>query len=412
MRRRAWAAALPASLAVVMALASCASTGNIPAEAGAADSAPEQAEETGAPVVFDNSRTIPGIGHPKDMDIASYEIMGDGPDGAHFDWMPVTGPSFAIADIKRGQWTIYAHGLNEKGEVVTSGHIDTFLTEDTPLDNIELANNAGTGYVDCTVTWSPEQVHSPDLEIFVKPLGGKFRPVDKSLYEIYPDGSARWRDVGGMAPGSYVARFVLKDGRRVVCGAAGALRVIDGRKSVGNVPLVVGNLATLYNIDIGGIPEDTLGGSIADVGGSPSYIPDDEGESASLSYEWYVDGMYVPSAKGPSIDMGSLRLKDGPHKVSVVVYSSNDGSINSFSMNHTVGDDSVKAVGQNLEENPDLSLTDDGFSKPSEGEGPAPTVDPETFDDVVEAAPAEGTAAGEDSGLPDIAPEGGGEAAE
>ena len=79
-------------------------------------------------------------------------------------------------------------------------------------------------------------------------------------------------------------------------------------------------------------------------------------------------------------------------------------------MNHTVGDDSVKAVGQNLEENPDLSLTDDGFEKPSEG--PAPTVDPETFDDVVEAAPAEGTAAGEDSGLPDIAPEGGGEAAE
>ena len=100
----------------------------------------------------------------RDTDVVSYRLRGEGPEGAGFDWIEVTTPNFAIGDIRRGSWTLYAQGLNRYGEVVISGKLDTFLSEDSPIDNLVLNVADGIGAVACNIVWNPSQVKKPIVE--------------------------------------------------------------------------------------------------------------------------------------------------------------------------------------------------------------------------------------------------------
>lgn len=305
---------------LVVSLASCASTADEDV-AMAGDAAQGAASDV---TVLENG-TVEGLFSIEDLNIASYRIRGEGPDGAYFDWVEADTPRIALADIRRGEWTLYAQGLNAAGEPVVQGQLTTFLSENTPVDNLVFDESYGNGDVRCALAWNTAQVQHPSVEVYLQTDDGEMYPVDGEI--VYGNGTAIWT-AQGIPSGSYIARFILKDRSTPVSGAAAAMRVIDDKVSIGNVRLTIGDLSQVYGITLDNIPANTIEGDLV--------LGDDnnalfESENGDLLYDWYLDGTYLGTeVNGDSIPLSGL-LK-GYHRVDVVTRTADYGSINGDSI--------------------------------------------------------------------------------
>jgi hypothetical protein len=290
------------------------------------DAAPAETKVEGVKAASQD--VVNGMFDINGIDVKSYRIRGEGPDGAYFDWIPVTSSRVALSDIRRGEWTIYAEGLDANGNVIVTGKIDTFLSENTPVDNLVLTSNGGKGNVKCDIMWNTSQVRNPSVEVFVKPLDGEYSYRSASELAWIENGHMVW-SAEKLTSGSYVARFILKDGSTVVSGAAAALRVVQDKVSVGDVKMTIGDLSTVYGITIENLPENTIKGSLVLTDGIANFeTPLDK---KNFTFVWFVDGNEAAQESG-SLDLYSLNLTKGYHRVDVVVMSSSETSINSSSL--------------------------------------------------------------------------------
>lgn len=300
--------ALPV-LMVLLLLASCASS--------------QVTEEEGTVLADTGERAVDGLFDIKGLDVVSYRVRGEGPDGAWFDWVESDTPKIALADVRRGLWTIYAQGLNRYGEPVVQGKLETFLSEDSPVDNLIFDEQYGTGDVRSALAWNPAQVMHPAVEVYLRADDGEYmaRPSDEITVG---NGTAIWA-AHDIPSGSYIARFVLKDGSSPVSGAAAAVRVIDDSTSVGQVRMTIGDLSQVYGIELNNIPADTLQGHLELTGGEASYI--NESDKSGLIYDWFLDGVFETSGEAHSIPLSAL--KRGYHRIDCVARTADYGSINS-----------------------------------------------------------------------------------
>lgn len=300
------------------------------------------ADEAGV-LLAEGEEAVAGMFSIEGLDIAGYRLRGEGPDGASFGWIDVTSPKVALADIRRGMWTLYAQALNADGEVMAAGKLETFLSEDSPVDNLVLDRTEGEGDLSCLITWSAGQVRHPKVEIYVKPAdGGDYKAVGQDGIEMGEDGSCRW--AAKLSPGSYIARIVLDDGSRAVAGAAAAVRIIDGMTSVGDVGLVIGSLSTVYGITIQNTPAGTIAGNLAFAEGVVTFATPDPLVNAYC--DWYVDGEPAGS-RTASIDLPSLGLEKGYHRIDCIVRTEDQASINSCSLMIHVEGESIATITEN-----------------------------------------------------------------
>ena len=309
--------------AVAFALAGCTSTSmETNAEDPAAMVSQQEASDGFDVTQVDAEDVIDGIFDIKGLDVVSYRLRGEGPDGAYFDWIEVTEPRVAIADVRRGEWTLYAQGLNADGEPVIQGKLETFLSEDSPIDNLVFQEDYGTGDVRCAFAWNPSQVQHPNVEIYMrKSTGGEW--VARDISEIMVgDGTAMWT-TSGLSSGSYVIRIILKDRSTIVSGAAAALRVVDDKLSVGQVRLTVGDLSQIYGITLDNVPANTVQGMLAISQKGVVYRTLEEG----LLYDWFIDGEYLDGFSAQEIEIPELLR--GYHRIDCIVRTQDYGSINS-----------------------------------------------------------------------------------
>ena len=214
-----------------------------------------------SPVLADtDERAVDGLFDISGLDVTSYRIRGEGPDGAWFDWVESDTPKIALADVRRGLWTIYAQGLNRYGEPVIQGKLETFLSENSPVDNLIFDEQYGTGDVRSALAWNPAQVMHPAIDVYLRADDGEYMPRPSDEVTI-GQGTAIWA-AENIPSGSYIARFVLKDGSTPVSGAAAAVRIIDDSTSIGQVRLTIGDLSHVYGIELSNMPADTLIGHL------------------------------------------------------------------------------------------------------------------------------------------------------
>ena len=312
MRRKSiWILALLVMMAAL--LASCATA--------------EGKEETiGTVLAETDERAVNGLFDIKGLGVVSYRVRGEGPDGAWFDWVESDSPRIALADVRRGLWTIYAQGLNRYGEPVVQGKLETFLSEDSPVDNLIFDEQYGTGDIRSALAWNPVQVMHPAVEVYLRADDGEYmaRPADEITIG---NGTAIW-SAHGIPSGSYIARFVLRDGSSPVSGAAAAVRVIDDATSVGQVRMTIGDLSQVYGIELLNIPVDTLKGHLELAGGHVSYIS--ESEASGVIYDWFIDGSFMESREDHAMSLETLRR--GYHRIDCVARTSDYGSISSVSI--------------------------------------------------------------------------------
>lgn len=296
-----------------------------PMELEVADPA-EVAQDTSTWKSAKSDIQISSLGMIEGMNIAKYRLRGEGPDGASFDWIDVTSTKVALSDIRRGQWKIYAQAIGENGDVLAYGTMETFLSENSPLGAVYLDPSYGVGDIACMFSWSPEQVIKPSLELYVKEVNGEFAPRDARELLIQ-NGLATW-NVENMKAGSYVVRAVLKDDGYPVAGSAAALRVLDNKRSVGNIKLTVGKLAQVYGLSLENTPVATIVGSLEVRDKAIEFKSDTEG----LHYGWFIDGEYVANTDKAVLDVEELGLRKGGYRVDCVVNNENITSVNCMSV--------------------------------------------------------------------------------
>lgn len=276
---------------------------------------PVEAVEETAEVDFGSNPTnwLSAFGSIKGLNVKGYRLRGEGPDGAKFDWVDVKSTKVALSDIRRGEWTLYAEAIGENGDVVATGTLKTFLSDSTPLGTLFLSEEVGYGDVSCVFSWTPTQVLYPSIEVYIKTEDGEFVARDKGEIKINENGEAVWtaKDVPA---GTYIVRAILKDENEIVSGVAAALRVIDGKKSVGNCQFVIGKLSTIYGIDLQNSPIDTINGSIALSDNVLSF----NSEQSDLVYTWFVDGDLLTSYRTQSFNVAELELKRGYYRVDCI----------------------------------------------------------------------------------------------
>ena len=275
-----------------------------------------------SPVLADtDERAVDGLFDISGLDVASYRIRGEGPDGAWFDWVESDTPKIALADVRRGLWTIYAQGLNRYGEPVIQGKLGTFLSENSPVDNLIFDEQYGTGDVRSALAWNPAQVIHPAIDVYLRADDGEYMPRPSDEVTI-GQGTAIWA-AENIPSGSYIARFVLKDGSTPVSGAAAAVRIIDDSTSIGQVRLTIGDLSHVYGIELSNMPADTLIGHLELTGSEASYI--NESDASGLIYDWFIDGVFEESGEQHSMPLDSL--KRGYHRIDCVARTADYGSI-------------------------------------------------------------------------------------
>lgn len=327
-------------LCVLLALCSCATSGGAEEEEVQVLNA-----ETGEVVETVATSAIPdgwlnSLGTIDGLNVARYRIRGVGPEGASFDWIDVTSSKVALSDIRRGEWTIYGQAISDTGEVVAKGSITTFLSSSTPLGAVYLDSTEGKGDVNCDFAWSTSQILYPEVEVYTQYDGGEFVARDASEIEITENGAAVWK-AEGLEAGPYVVRAILKDEGEVVSGIAAALRVIDGKTSVGDIRFTVGKLSTVYGISLENSPEDTVTGTLALDGSMLTYSADRDG----VRYMWFMNGEIL-DCRESSVDVSSLLLKKGYYRFDVIVNGSDINSINSATIFVFVNGNEVSVVAE------------------------------------------------------------------
>ena len=312
---------ISSAVAIALSLMGCASTETGKEDAAAIVSQQETADGFDVTQV-DAEDVVDGIFDINGLDVVSYRLRGEGPDGAYFDWIEVTEPRVAIADIRRGEWTLYAQGLNADGQPVIQGKLETFLSEDSPIDNLVFQEDYGTGDVRCAFAWNPSQVQHPNVEIYMKKsTGGEWFARDISEIML-GDGTAMWT-ASGISSGSYVIRIVLKDRSTIVSGAAAALRVVDDKLSIGQVRLTVGDLSQIYGVTLDNIPANTVQGMLALSQKGVVFRTTED----NLLYDWFIDGEYLDGFSAQEIEIPDLLR--GYHRIDCIVRTDDYGSINS-----------------------------------------------------------------------------------
>lgn len=266
------------------------------------------------------------LGNIDGLDVKSYQLRGEGPDGASFDWIDVKGTKVALSDIRRGQWTLYARAIGENGEILATGSLQTFLSDSSPMGALYLDSEAGYGDARCTFEWNTFQVLYPEVEVYLKKGDGQYVP--RGVSEIFiKDGVATW-EAREIEAGSYVVRAILKDEGEVVAGAAAAMRVINGKISVGNVRFIVGKLSTIYGISLTNSPAATIRGELKLEGPVVTYVTD----SKDLRHDWFLNGEYVGGYVEDSLNLSTRSLPKGFYRIDCIVQNSSATSINSDSI--------------------------------------------------------------------------------
>ena len=309
MRFRRMLKAAGTVLGTAVLLASCATNSTV--------------EEPGTIPVVTDEREVDGLFNIKGLDVASYRIRGEGPDGAWFDWVESDTPRIALADVRRGAWTLYAQGLNRYGEPVIQGKLETFLSEDSPIDNLVFDEMYGTGDIRSSIAWNPVQAMHPSIDVYLKADDGEWQP--RSADEItMGDGTAVWT-AKDIPSGSYIARFILRDGSTPIAGAGAAVRVIDDSTSIGQVRLTIGDLSHVYGIELQNIPADTVDGHLVLDGRNAVFMNDSKDEG--LIYDWFIDGDFQITTEAKSYPLDALVR--GYHRIDAVARTEDYGSINS-----------------------------------------------------------------------------------
>lgn len=295
-----------------------------------------------------------------DMDVATYDISGLGPDGADFNIFNWVSSSVSVVDLKAGTWTIAVNAKNSAGTIIGSGStiIDVLASSvinatviATPLD--------GNGTLVVNLDSSEIPIANATVSGYVKNISGD----QTNLTDFTITGSPMTSAVSStVLPKGYYGLWlnIQEDTTTIFYG------IID-------VARIVYNETTIADLTVEGIGEDT-GVSITiendldppieiSFSGQQSVI--DEGTNMTVvattdptpvdTYQWYLSGQPLSGETAASITIGStLEVRTTPYHLTLLV--SLGSILSAESITFTVSDPPDPSLLDNFDDGDDTNL--------------------------------------------------------
>jgi len=119
---------------------------------------------------------------PLDMDIAYYDVSGDGPGTAVFSHSGLTGPTVIEDSLIAGAWMITVDALNDDDYLIGTGSKGVSISAgETTEAEISVAPLEGTGSLDIEVSWPSGTITGPDLSGTLAAIGGTPQDIPFTL---------------------------------------------------------------------------------------------------------------------------------------------------------------------------------------------------------------------------------------
>ena len=164
-----------------------------------------------------------------DMTVASYTILGTGPNGEAFQQSGITGNSCTQNLLSPGSWTITVHALNSSSTTIGSGQATvTVVAEQTASLTINVLPVSGTGTLSLGVSWNASWLSNPTIQASLTPTGGE------AITLSFTVGSGNGTYSGQWATGYYRLSLQLLDGTTVAWSTIDTVRIVAGQTTSGS----------------------------------------------------------------------------------------------------------------------------------------------------------------------------------
>ncbi|MFP4067362.1 MAG: hypothetical protein ACLFS5_07645 [Spirochaetaceae bacterium] len=268
------------------------------------------------------------------MDVVSFRLLGDGPDGNELD-EGLTEGTTRFDGLESGEWSFEVIGFNESGTDIAVGSAQTeVVAGETASVSITVEPYDGPGTLSVSITWPAEDVTDPALEGELTSSDGTNAGMSA---DITGEGTAAIAH-GEVSAGYHTLSVQLLDGDTVVAGAAETVRIAQDAETSGTVAFSdvnppTGDVEIIVDPELDEpLPVTIEGGAEELAMGESMTVAADtsNADGAEVSYTWYVNGAYV--SQGAETTVGA-DLEPGSYRLDVVAFTE-DGS-RSGSASHT-----------------------------------------------------------------------------
>lgn len=269
------------------------------------------------------------------MEIATYDIYGQGPLGEAVESTGVIETTNNWSDLAEGSWDIQVDARNESGIIIATGQttVEVFQGQVTNA-TVMVQTITGIGSINLSMTWPVNTLISPVISATLTPLNGS--PI--TLPFIISGNTATYTS-NNLTNGYYQLDIHLYESGEgdPAWGMTSAVRIVTGQSTEAffdiqdfNVVTPEGNIQVQINADLQNPLEITLSGinnrlflgSDMTVESTVSDTPD--------SYQWYLDGNLLEGETNSSITIGS-NLSTGTYNLNLLVTLGNIYSSTGFS---------------------------------------------------------------------------------
>jgi hypothetical protein len=258
------------------------------------------------------------------MDIADYEVSGDGPSSETFLTNSSTGNT-EMANLVAGEWLISVKAMNADGTVIADGSTTTTVPAGgTANAAVTVTPLAGTGALNLTVSWPSGVLASPSVAGTITDPSGLAQDLSFTI-----SGSEATTSVTGLSAGYHTLSVQVLDSGVVAAGGMEVARILADTTTTGtmtfqNVRPADGDVIVDITPDVDEPLTVSITGQVAsiDQGTAMSVTASVSPDPGSVGYTWYLDGAKIGT--GATISVGST-LDPGTYRLDVSAVSS-DGT--------------------------------------------------------------------------------------
>lgn len=258
------------------------------------------------------------------MDIASYTVTGEGPDGTNFTEEVTGSDSFSRNDLIEGDWSISVEAYNGDAEPVLIGQgiqEVTILAGQVTETGIEISPLSGTGVFELSVDWD-KTLTSPVLDFTLTNSADEAVSQTDTFTITDQQGSLSIPD---LSTGYYLLEVTLTEDGNPIGHTVETLRIVNNQRTSGTLSIITDDTGDLA-ITISQLMDDpitvTLEGTVETLShGTDMTVIANTSEEVD-EYAWYLNGIRLSGETSDSITIGS-ELDDGNYQLTNVVWKGN-----------------------------------------------------------------------------------------
>ena len=274
-----------------------------------------------------------------DMNIASYQIKGVGPNGATLTQDTVQ-TTTVMSGLVVGVWNITVAALNKDGQNIGVGSSSITLSSTEAVSlSITVTPIQGNGVVSLTTTWPATEVVLPSISASLLRAAGASIPLSYTL----GTGTATASD-SAIPDGYYTLAQSLFDNGVLVMGSVEVVRIVAGQTTSGTFDYSNLNVVDpTLNVNITPNMNEPLTVALSGVassltaGGVMTATPNVSGYTGNVTYVFYLNGQAqaTTNSSSPLWTFGS-DLVPGNYRLDVTAFSADDQRAGSATASFTV----------------------------------------------------------------------------